>query len=88
MGKLQAIAFDKTGTVTAGNASGINDGAAALVVMEESAALAAGLKPLVAAHLANLAAGVVVGKLGTYAIGVEELDVALAQIKHREEWEQ
>jgi len=34
------------GTVTAGNASGINDGAAALVVMEESAALAAGLKPL------------------------------------------
>lgn len=39
-------AFDKTGTVTAGNASGINDGAAALVVMEESVALAAGLKPL------------------------------------------
>ncbi|MCF0319885.1 acetyl-CoA C-acetyltransferase [Klebsiella pneumoniae] len=39
-------AFDKSGTVTAGNASGINDGAAALVVMEESAALAAGLKPL------------------------------------------
>ncbi|HAU5637892.1 acetyl-CoA C-acetyltransferase [Citrobacter amalonaticus] len=39
-------AFDKAGTVTAGNASGINDGAAALVVMEESAALSAGLKPL------------------------------------------
>ncbi|HAU4328930.1 acetyl-CoA C-acetyltransferase [Citrobacter freundii] len=39
-------AFDKAGTVTAGNASGINDGAAALVIMEESAALAAGLKPL------------------------------------------
>lgn len=39
-------AFDKTGSVTAGNASGINDGAAALVVMDESAALAAGLKPL------------------------------------------
>lgn len=39
-------AFDKQGTVTAGNASGINDGAAALVVMDESAALAAGLKPL------------------------------------------
>lgn len=36
-------AFDKAGTVTAGNASGINDGAAALVIMEESAALAAGL---------------------------------------------
>ena len=39
-------AFDKAGTVTAGNASGINDGAAALVIMEESAALAAGLTPL------------------------------------------
>ncbi|HGY5075231.1 acetyl-CoA C-acetyltransferase [Citrobacter freundii] len=39
-------AFDKAGTVTAGNASGINDGAAALVIMEEAAALAAGLKPL------------------------------------------
>lgn len=39
-------AFDKAGTVTAGNASGINDGAAALVIMEESAALEAGLNPL------------------------------------------
>ncbi|QRG80513.1 acetyl-CoA C-acetyltransferase [Citrobacter sp. R56] len=47
-GGLAALrpAFDKEGTVTAGNASGINDGAAALVVMDESAALAAGLKPL------------------------------------------
>lgn len=41
-------AFDKAGTVTAGNASGINDGAAALVIMEESAALAAGLTPRLA----------------------------------------
>lgn len=41
-------AFDKAGTVTAGNASGINDGAAALVIMEESAALAAGLTPWLA----------------------------------------
>lgn len=39
-------AFDKAGTVTAGNASGINDGAAALVIMEEDAARAAGLIPL------------------------------------------
>lgn len=39
-------AFDKAGTVTAGNASGINDGAAALVIMEEEAARAAGLTPL------------------------------------------
>lgn len=48
-------AFDKAGTVTAGNASGINDGAAALVVMEESAALAAGLKPL--ARIKSYASG-------------------------------
>ena len=36
-------AFDKEGSVTAGNASGINDGAAALVVVEEEAAKALGL---------------------------------------------
>lgn len=39
-------AFNKTGTVTAGNASGINDGAAALVVASASRAKALGLKPL------------------------------------------
>jgi acetyl-CoA C-acetyltransferase len=39
-------AFDKEGTVTAGNASGINDGAAAVLVMSEARAKALGLKPL------------------------------------------
>jgi acetyl-CoA C-acetyltransferase len=39
-------AFDKAGTVTAGNASGINDGAAAVVVMSARKAAALGLKPL------------------------------------------
>jgi acetyl-CoA C-acetyltransferase len=39
-------AFDKAGTVTAGNASGINDGAAAVVVMSEEKANELGLKPL------------------------------------------
>ena len=38
-------AFKKDGTVTAGNASGINDGAAALVLASADAAEAAGLKP-------------------------------------------
>jgi acetyl-CoA acetyltransferase family protein len=38
-------AFGKDGTVTAGNASGIVDGAAALVIMEEDAARSRGLKP-------------------------------------------
>jgi acetyl-CoA C-acetyltransferase len=39
-------AFDKAGSVTAGNASGLNDGAAALVVMSAKDAAARGLKPL------------------------------------------
>jgi acetyl-CoA C-acetyltransferase len=40
-------AFDKAGTVTAGNASGINDGAAAVIMMSAAKAQALGLKPLV-----------------------------------------
>lgn len=40
-------AFKKDGTVTAGNASGINDGAAMLIVMSAEKAKALGLKPLV-----------------------------------------
>ena len=39
-------AFDKTGTVTAGNASGLNDGAAGVVLMTAQKAQALGLKPL------------------------------------------
>ncbi|SCC92575.1 Acetyl-CoA acetyltransferase [Thiomonas sp. X19] len=39
-------AFDKAGTVTAGNASGLNDGAAAVVVMSAKRAASLGLKPL------------------------------------------
>ena len=47
--KLGALrpAFDKAGTVTAGNASGINDGAAAVIMMSEAKAKELGLKPLV-----------------------------------------
>ena len=44
LGKLRP-AFKKDGSVTAGNASGINDGAAALVLASADAAEAAGLKP-------------------------------------------
>lgn len=40
-------AFNKEGTVTAGNASGINDGAAAVMMMSASKAAQLGLKPLV-----------------------------------------
>ncbi|RZT93783.1 acetyl-CoA C-acetyltransferase [Rivibacter subsaxonicus] len=39
-------AFDKAGSVTAGNASGLNDGAAGVVVMSAARAQALGLKPL------------------------------------------
>lgn len=50
-------AFRKGGTVTAGNASGLNDGAAALVVMSADRAAAAGVKPL-ARWMGSAAAGV------------------------------
>ena len=45
LGKLKP-AFKKDGTVTAGNASGINDGAAALILMSADKAKALGIKPL------------------------------------------
>jgi acetyl-CoA C-acetyltransferase len=45
MSKLKP-AFKKDGTVTAGNASGLNDAAAAIVMMEAGAAAKQGLKPL------------------------------------------
>ena len=50
-------AFRKNGTVTAGNASGLNDGAAALLVMREDKAREMGFKPLVRI-VATAAAGV------------------------------
>lgn len=50
-------AFKKDGSVTAGNASGINDGAAALLIMSREKADELGLKPL-ARIVANASAGV------------------------------
>ncbi len=50
-------AFKKDGTVTAGNASGINDGAAAVVVMSKEKAEELGIKPLVKI-VANASSGV------------------------------
>ncbi|HXR56540.1 MAG TPA: acetyl-CoA C-acyltransferase family protein [Casimicrobiaceae bacterium] len=46
MGKLRAVFAKENGTVTAGNASGINDAAAAVVLMEMQAAERAGVKPM------------------------------------------
>ena len=46
LAKLRAAFKKEGGSVTAGNASGINDGAAAVVLMEKEAAEKAGLKPM------------------------------------------
>jgi acetyl-CoA C-acetyltransferase len=46
MAKLKPVFIKDNGTVTAGNASGINDGAAAVVLMERSLAEKKGLQPL------------------------------------------
>ncbi len=63
MSKLRP-AFDKQGTVTAANASGINDGAAALVLMRESEARSRGIQPM--ARIASRAtAGVDPAVMGT-----------------------
>ena len=63
LGKLRA-AFSKEGTVTAGNASGINDGAAAHLVMSEEKAKELGLTPL-ATIKAYSSAGVDPAIMGT-----------------------
>jgi 3-oxoadipyl-CoA thiolase len=52
-----AFTRDASGSVTAGNASGINDGAAALLVMSEARAREAGLRPI-ARMVASAVAGV------------------------------
>jgi len=86
--KLAALApaFREGGTVTAGNASGINDGAAAVVVASEERAAELGREPL-GRFLGSAVAGVdprVMGMgpvpavrklLGRVGIGVEELDL-------------
>lgn len=56
LGRLRAV-FREGGTVTAGNASGLNDGACALVLMSRRKADALGIKPL-ATWLGSAAAGV------------------------------
>lgn len=63
LGKLRP-AFKKDGTVTAGSASGINDGAAALVLMSKEKAEELGLKPL-ATIASYAAAGVDPKVMGT-----------------------
>jgi len=70
-------AFSKDGTVTAGNASGINDGASAVLLMTASEAARRGLKPL--ARIASFAsAGVDPAIMGTGPIPASRKALAKA----------
>lgn len=76
LGKLRP-AFDKDGSVTAGNASGLNDGAAALVLMHADQAARRGLTPL--ARIAGWAtAGVDPSIMGTGPIPASQKALAKA----------
>lgn len=76
MAKLRP-AFDKDGSVTAGNASGLNDGAAAVLLMSEAEATRRGLKPL--ARIASWAtAGVDPQIMGTGPIPASRKALARA----------
>ena len=82
MAKLRP-AFSKDGTVTAGNASGLNDGACALVVMSAAEAAKRGLTPL--ARIASFAtAGVDPAVMGTGPIPSSRKALARAGWKHED----
>ena len=79
VGKLRP-AFKKDGVVTAANSSGINDGAAAFVVMSEEKALAMGLKPLVTI-VSFASAGVAPEVMGTGPIPATRKALAKAGLE-------
>ena len=82
MSKLRP-AFSKDGSVTAGNASGINDGACALVIMSATEAAKRGLTPL--ARIASFAtAGVDPAVMGTGPIPSSRKALARAGWKHED----
>ncbi len=74
-------AFDKAGTVTAGNASGINDGAAAVIMMSATKAASLGLKPL-ARIRAYSSAGVDPKVMGMGPVPASQLCLSKAGWKH------
>jgi acetyl-CoA C-acetyltransferase len=76
LGKMRP-AFEKDGTVTAGNASGLNDGAAALLIMSEEKAQELGLEPL-ASIAAYASAGVDPAIMGTGPIPASKKCLAKA----------
>jgi acetyl-CoA C-acetyltransferase len=72
-------AFKKDGSVTAGNASGINDGAAAVMVMSRAKAEELGIKPLVTIK-ANASAGVDPSVMGIGPVPAVKKALAKAQM--------
>ena len=82
-------AFQKGGTVTAGNSSGLNDGACAMLVASERAVAELGLRPL-ARYVSSAAAGVEVSTMGLGPIpasrkaleraGVRPADLAVSEV--------
>lgn len=84
LARLRA-AFRKDGTVTAGNSSGLNDGAAAVLLMSAEKAASLGLKPL-ARIIASAAAGVPprimgLGPVGAVRKTLERARLSLADIR-------
>jgi len=73
-------AFREGGTVTAGNSSGLNDGAAALLVMSEDKAHDLGLKPL-ARIVASAAAGVPPRTMGLGPVPATQKALARAGLR-------
>jgi 3-oxoadipyl-CoA thiolase len=83
LGRLRA-AFRKDGTVTAGNSSGLNDGAAALLLMSADKVQSLGLKPM-ARILASAAAGVPprimgLGPVGAVRKALQRAGVSMEQV--------
>lgn len=82
LGKMRP-AFDREGTVTAANASGLNDGAAAVVVMSESKAKELGIEPL-ATIAAYSSSGVSPAIMGTGPIPASQKCLEKAGWKHED----
>jgi acetyl-CoA acetyltransferase family protein len=82
LGQLKP-AFRAGGSVTAGNSSGLNDGAAALVLMSDRKAQELGLKPL-ARWVGSAVAGVSPRVMGLGPIGATRKVLTRTGIAHRE----
>jgi acetyl-CoA acyltransferase len=80
LGKLRPVNTIEGGTVTAGNASGVNDGAAALIIASEAAAKKHGLTPI-ARILGGAAAGVAPRVMGIGPVPATQKLCALLKLQ-------